>query len=105
VKNSVDTDWIEAVDGAYPTIPRDRPGDAAPACRYAPGDAALLRHRLQGLLCSTPGPGGLIIQTLDAIRAPRDAGAPAIGDFPSPLERECLDLPPRGERPVILGRH
>ncbi|MDZ7621717.1 MAG: hypothetical protein U5O69_04655 [Candidatus Competibacteraceae bacterium] len=100
----MDTDWIEAVDGAYPTIPRDRLGDAVPACRYTPGDAALLHHRLLGLLCSTLGPGGLIIQTLDAIRAPQDAGAPAIGGFHSSMERECLDRPPRGERPVIRGR-
>jgi hypothetical protein len=57
-----------------------------------------------GLLCSIPGPGGLIIQTLDAICAPRDAGATAIGGFHSPLEPECLDRPPRGEQPAILGR-
>jgi hypothetical protein len=91
-------------DSAYPTIPRHRPGDAAPACRYAPGDAAILRQRLLGLLHAILGPGGLIIQTLDAIRAWRDPEASVIGGIPAPLEPECLDLTPRGARPVIRGR-
>ena len=98
----MDTYRIDQDDSAYPTILRDWLGDAAPACLYALGDAAILRHRLLGLLCSIQCPGGLIIQTLDAVRALRDAGVTVIGGFHSPMEQECLDLLLRGEQPVIL---
>lgn len=98
----MDKQRIEAGDGVYPTILRDRLGDAAPARLHAMGDAAILRQRLLGLLCSIQCPGGIIIQTLDTIRALRDAGVVVIGGFHSPMEQECLDLLLRDQQSVIL---
>ncbi|MBI2266165.1 MAG: DNA-processing protein DprA [Armatimonadetes bacterium] len=93
---------IERGDSDYPAVLRDRLGDDAPPCLYAMGDAAMLRHQLLGLVCSVQCPGSVVIKTLDAIRALRDAGVAVIGGFHSPMERECLDILLRGDQPVIF---
>lgn len=93
---------IEQGDSDYPTVLRDRLGDAAPSCLYAMGDAAILGNRLLGLVCSIQCPGSIVIKTLDAACALRDAGVAVIGGFHSPMEKECLDILLRGDQPVIL---
>jgi predicted Rossmann fold nucleotide-binding protein DprA/Smf involved in DNA uptake len=54
------------------------------------------------LVCSIRCPGSIVIKTLDAIRALRDARVVVIGGFHSPMEKECLDILLRGKQPVIL---
>lgn len=98
----MDVHRIEQGHGAYPAVLLDRLGDAAPSCLHAMGDAAILRNRLLGLVCSIQCPGSIVIQTLDASRALRDAGVAAIGGFHSPMERECFDILLRGDQPVVL---
>ncbi len=93
---------IKRGDSDYPTALRERLGDDAPACLYTMGDLAVLRRRLLGFICSIQCPGNIVIKTLDAIRALRDAGVTVIGGFHSPMERECLDILLRGSQPVTL---
>lgn len=93
---------IEQGANNYPTILRERLGDEAPSCLYAMGEAAILRRRLLGLVCSVQCPGSIVIKTLDAIRMLRDAGVTMVGGFHSPMEKECLDILLRGNQPVIL---
>ncbi|MDZ7816997.1 MAG: DNA-processing protein DprA [Planctomycetota bacterium] len=93
---------IEQSDTDYPTVLCDRLGDAAPSCLYVMGDADILRNRLLGLICSIQCPGSIVIKTLDATRALRDAGVTVIGGFHSPMEKECLDILLRGDQPAIL---
>lgn len=66
------------------------------------GDAAILRNRFLGLVCSIQCPGSIVIKTLDAARALRDAGVAVIGGFHSPMEQEFLDILRRGDQPVVL---
>ena len=42
------------------------------------------------------------MRTYDLSRALRDAGAPVIGGFHSPIEKDCLDLLLHGTQPVII---
>lgn len=93
---------IEQVDSDYPTVLRDRLGEDAPSCLYAIGEAAILRNRLLGLVCSIQCPGSIVIKTLDTIRTLRDAGVTVVGGFHSPMEKECLDILLRGDQPVIF---
>lgn len=89
-------------DRHYPTVLQDRLGSTAPSCLYAIGDIAILQQSLLGLVCSIQCPGSVVIKTLDAARALRDAGIAVIGGFHSPMESECLDILLRGRQPVIL---
>jgi len=93
---------IDIGDPGYPAILRERMGTDAPPCLHALGDPKLLRHRYLGMVCSVRCPDGIVLRTLDAIRALRDRGTPVIGGFHSPMERECLGLLLRGTAPVIL---
>ena len=93
---------IPPSDTDYPAVLRDRLGNAAPACLYALGDAAVLQNRLLGLICSIQCPGSVVIKTFDAVRELRDAGVVVIGGFHSPMEQECLDILLRGTQPVVL---
>jgi len=93
---------IKQGDRDYPTALVDRLGDTAPSCLYTMGDMAILRNHFLGLICSIRCPGNVVIKTLDAIRALRDAGVAVIGGFHSPMERECLDILLRGGQPVVL---
>lgn len=93
---------IERGDPDYPEAYAARMGDAALTRLYAMGDAAILRAPLLGLVCSITCPGAVVIKTLDAIRALRDAGAVLVGGFHSPMERECLDVLVRGARGTVL---
>lgn len=86
----------------YPTALHDRLGSNAPARLYAMGDISILQQRLLGLVCSIHCPGSVVIKTLDAARALRDAGIAAIGGFHSPMESECLDILLRGHQPMIF---
>lgn len=93
---------IERGGSDYPAVLVDRLGDAAPRTIHAMGDAAKLRNRLLGLVCSIQCPGSIVIQTFDAMRALRDAGVMVIGGFHSPMESECLDILLRGTQPVVF---
>ena len=66
------------------------------------GDIGLLDEPLTALFCSGRCPGDLILKTYDVARAMRDAGAPVIGGFQTPMERECLRLLLRGGQPVVV---
>ena len=66
------------------------------------GNLRLLDEPLTALFCSNRCPGDLILKTYDLARALRDAGAPVIGGFQTPLERECLRLLLRGAQPVVV---
>jgi predicted Rossmann fold nucleotide-binding protein DprA/Smf involved in DNA uptake len=93
---------IQPSESIYPTGLRERMGDKAPCCLHALGQPEILRCRLLGLLCSIQCPGSIVIKTLDAIRALRDAGVVVVGGFHSPMEKECLDILLRGSQPVVL---
>ncbi|NLW85471.1 MAG: hypothetical protein GXY38_01210 [Planctomycetes bacterium] len=96
------TTRIEQGSSDYPTGLTDRLGEDAPPCLYAMGEPSILRQRLLGLICSIQCPGSIVIKTLDAARALRDAGVAVIGGFHSPMEKECLDILLRGDQPVVL---
>jgi len=66
------------------------------------GEPSILRQRLLSLICSIQCPGSIVIKTLDAARAVRDAGIAVVGGFHSPMEQEFLDILLRGEQPVVL---
>lgn len=93
---------IERGGSDYPAILQDRLGDAAPPFIHVLGDAAILRNRLLGLVCSIQCPGSIVIQTFDAMRVLRDAGVVVVGGFHSPMESECLDLLLRGPQSTIM---
>lgn len=96
------TKHIEQAGSDYPAGLTDRLGEDAPPYIYAIGDPSILRQRLLGLICSIQCPGSIVIKTLDAARALRDAGAAVIGGFHSPMEQEFLDILLRGDQPVVL---
>lgn len=96
------TTRIEQGSSDYPTGLTDRLGEDAPPCLYAMGEPSILRQRLLGLICSIQCPGSIVIKTLDAARALRDAGVAVIGGFHSPMEQEFLDILLRGDQPVVL---
>lgn len=96
------TTRIDQGSSDYPAVLTDRLGENAPPSLYAMGEPSILRQRLLGLICSIQCPGSIVIKTLDAARALRDAGVAVIGGFHSPMERECLDILLRGDQPVIL---
>ena len=66
------------------------------------GNLRLLDEPLTALFCSNRCPGDLILKTYALARDLRDAGAPVIGGFQTPLERECLRLLLRGAQPVVV---
>ncbi|MCY4585215.1 MAG: hypothetical protein OXB98_04165 [Bryobacterales bacterium] len=66
------------------------------------GNLRLLEEPLTALFCSVRCPGGPILKTYDLARALRDAGAPVIGGFQTPMEKECLRLLLRGTQPVVV---
>lgn len=74
-----------------------------PAALYGLGDVALLDQPLVALVSSVQCAGSLVMQTFDAVRGLRDAGAPVAGGFHSPLERECLDFLLRGDQPLVVA--
>ena len=96
------TTRIEQGSSDYPAVLADRLGENASPCLYAMGDPSILRQRLLGLICSIQCPGSIVIKTLDAARALRDAGVAVIGGFHSPMEQEFLDILLRGDQPVVL---
>ncbi len=66
------------------------------------GNLSLLEEPLTALFCSNRCPGDLILKTYDLARAMRDAAAPVIGGFQTPMEKECLRLLLRGSQPVVV---
>jgi hypothetical protein len=79
-------------DADCPAILSLRLDDAAPRSLNALGDMAVMHNRLVGLVCSIRCPGSIVIKAFDTIRELRDAGVVVIGDFHSPMERQCLDI-------------
>ena len=96
------TTRIDQGSSDYPAVLTDRLGENAPPSLYAMGEPSILRQRLLGLICSIQCPGSIVIKTLDAARALRDAGVAVIGGFHSPMEQEFLDILLRGDQPVVL---
>lgn len=86
----------------YPAVLANRLGKNAPLCLYAMGESSILRQRLLGLICSIQCPGSIVIKTLDAARALRDAGVAVIGGFHSPMEQEFFDILLRGDQLLVL---
>lgn len=66
------------------------------------GAVALLRPPLLALFCSVRCPASVILRLHDAVRALREAGAPVVSGFHSPVERECLHLLLRGSQPIVV---
>lgn len=98
----MDVTTIEEGARDYPPVLHRRLGADAPPVLYAIGNIALLGAPLFGLVCSITCPGAVVIKTLDAIRALRDAGVVLVGGFHSPMERECLDVLLRGIQGTVL---
>ena len=57
---------------------------------------------LTALFCSSRCPGDVILSLYDIARAMRDARAPIVSGFQSPMERECLRILLRGEQPIVV---
>ena len=66
------------------------------------GNSDLVADPLAALFCSNRCPGDLILKTYDLARALRDASAPIIGGFQTPMEKECLRLLLRGDQPIVI---
>lgn len=66
------------------------------------GNLEILQRPLLGFFCSVKCPGDLILRTYDLARALRDAGAPIISGFHTPIEKDCLELLLRGNQPVVF---
>jgi len=66
------------------------------------GNPDLVGQPLTALFCSNRCPGDLILKTYDLARALRDASAPVIGGFQTPMEKECLRLLLRGDQPIVI---
>lgn len=80
---------------------RQLDGTPATAALWAAGAASILDGEKTAFFCSSQCPGGVILQTFDAITAMRDEGRTLIGGFHSPMEWECLGILLRGRQPVI----
>ena len=66
------------------------------------GNPRLLALPLTALFCSQRCPGDVILRAFDLAKALREAGAPVIGGFQTPVEKECLRLLLRGRQPVVV---
>ena len=69
---------------------------------FLPGSTTLLRLDRLALFCSIRCPDDVILKTLYLIRAIREADIHVIGGFHTPMERDCLDILPRGTQPVVI---
>ena len=99
---SFDVTVIEASSADYPSALQNRRGRALFPHIWAIGNLKILQGRMLGLFCSVKCPGNIILRTYDLSRALRDAGAPVIGGFHSPIEKDCIDLLLHGTQPVIV---
>lgn len=93
---------IDSTSVDFPASLRTRDGTSVFPSLWAIGNLAILERRLLGFFCSTRCPGEVILQTYDFARALRDAEAPVISGFHSPMEKECLDLLLRGTQPLVI---
>lgn len=93
---------IESTSPGFPAALKSQRGKAAIDRLWAIGPIDLLQQPLLGLFCSAKFPGEVILRGYELARALRDAGAPVIGGFHSPLEKECLDLLLRGGQPLVI---
>jgi hypothetical protein len=87
---------------AYADTSQQCLGKGLPRRIFSIGNPVRLEHRSIALVCSIRCPGSIVIQTFDAMRELRNAGAALIGGFHSPMERECLDILLRGSQPIIM---
>ncbi|MBI2478502.1 MAG: DNA-processing protein DprA [Planctomycetia bacterium] len=99
----MDIKTVDTRDSEYPTLLRQRLGNAAPKHLHAIGNPDILRRHPTALICSIQCPGSVVIVTFDAIRELRDAGIVVVGGFHSPMEQECLEFLLRGDQPVIVS--
>lgn len=90
-------------------VPPDAPGLPAaarallatgPVLAYGPLE--LLASPLLALFCSATAPPALILRAHDIARDLRDLGAPTVGGFHSPVERDALAFLLRGAQPVVV---
>ena len=104
MKEGTDTETtrLERSDGDYPPLLTEHLGIESPRHLYIMGKTSILNEARLGLVCSIRCPGSLIVKTLDAARALRDAGICVVGGFHSPMEQEFLDILLRGEQPVVF---
>jgi hypothetical protein len=93
---------IEPTSASFPAALKNQENGAAVSRLWAMGPVDLLKKPLLGLFCSAQCPGEVILRIYDLARALRDAGAPVISGFHSPMEKECLDLLLRGSQPVVI---
>ena len=66
------------------------------------GNARLLDHPLDALLCSKACPGSQIIAAMDLAQRWRTENRAVIGGFHTPVEKECLRIFLRGPQPVVI---
>ena len=97
-----DVTVIEPNSPGYPSALQNSRDRALFPHIWAIGNLKILQGRMLGLFCSVKCPGNIILRTYDLSRALRDAGAPVIGGFHSPIEKDCLDLLLHGTQPVSI---
>lgn len=66
------------------------------------GNRDLLKGQLLALFCSSKCPGNIILKCYDFAQELRKHGAPVIGGFPTPVEKECLNIFLKGNNPIVI---
>ena len=66
------------------------------------GSAALLKHRLNALLCSKACPGAKIIEAMDLAQAWRAEKRAVVSGFHTAVEKQCLRIFLGGPQPIIV---
>ena len=64
------------------------------------GNLHLRKEPMAAFFCWAQCSRDLILKTYDLARLMRDAGVAVIGGFQTPMEKECLRLLLRGNKPV-----
>ena len=82
---SFDVTVIEPNSPGYPSALQNSRDRALFPHIWAIGNLKILQGRMLGLFCSVKCSGNIILRTYDLSRALRDAGAPVIGGFHSPI--------------------
>jgi predicted Rossmann fold nucleotide-binding protein DprA/Smf involved in DNA uptake len=93
---------IESTSPAFPAALQTGTLIPPVAQLWAIGNLDILKMPLLGLFCSTRCPGNVILRTYDLALALREAEAPIISGFHTPMEKECLDVFLRGAQPIVL---
>ena len=89
-------------DAFYPPQLRERLEGGAPQQLTVLGNLKTLALAKTALLCSARCPGNASLAAHDQAARWRDEGRCVIGEFHSPVEKECLRILLRGRQPVTL---